>query len=222
MKKPRLIVFDVNETLLDLSAMKSAINTAAGEPGAFENWFRTLLQFAMAESLSGPYRDFGEIGKHTLEMTFQNLGKDLHREEADQLLGHISALPPHPEVPAALKKLKESGYRMVTLTNGGLRTHKQQMQHARLEEYFDVFYSVEAVKKFKPHPETYNYVLQSEGYKPSETMLVAAHAWDILGAQRAGCKTGFLKREGKVLYPGGIYPDMVTETLDALVYQLTT
>ncbi len=221
MKKPRLIVFDVNETLLDLSAMKSAINTAAGETGAFENWFGTLLQFAMAESMSGHYSDFGEIAKHTLEMTFQNLGKALPAKKSDELLDHITALPPHPDVPAALKKLKESGYRMVTLTNGGLRTHTQQMIYAQLEEYFDAFYSVEAVKKFKPHPETYNYVLQSEGYKASETMLVAAHAWDILGAQRAGYKTGFLKREGKVIYPGGIYPDMVTETLEGLVYQLT-
>ncbi|MDC6350361.1 haloacid dehalogenase type II [Zeaxanthinibacter sp. PT1] len=222
MKKPELIVFDVNETLLDLSVMKSEINTAAGDQNAFDQWFSQLLQFAMAESLSGNYIDFGEVGKHTLEMTFTRLGKQISETEIINLLSMITSLDPHKEVPAALEKLKEAGYRMVTLTNGGLQTHTRQMAHSGLEQYFDALYSVEAVRKFKPHPETYNYVLEKEKCKASETMLIAAHAWDLLGAQRAGYKTGFIKRQGKVWYPGGIHPDMRGESLEILAYQLTT
>ncbi|NNF19726.1 MAG: haloacid dehalogenase type II [Flavobacteriaceae bacterium] len=195
MKKPKLIVFDVNETLLDLSVMESEINTAAGDQSAFDQWFSLLLQFAMAESLSDNYIDFGVVGKHTLEMTFTRLGKQISEAEVNNLLSMITSLAPHQEVPSALAKLKEAGYRMVTLTNGGHQTHTQQMQYSGLEQYFDRLYSVEAVRKFKPHPETYNYVLEKENCRASETMLIAAHAWDILGAQRAGYKTGFIKRQ---------------------------
>ena len=40
--------------------------------------------------------------------------------------------------------------------------------------------------------------------------MVAAHAWDILGALQAGCRGAFIARPGKVLYPLGPKPDIVT------------
>lgn len=66
MKKPKLLVFDVNETLLDLGKIKTAIQKELPETNAFNLWFSTLLQYAMVESITNQYHSFGDIGKATL------------------------------------------------------------------------------------------------------------------------------------------------------------
>jgi 2-haloacid dehalogenase len=38
--------------------------------------------------------------------------------------------------------------------------------------------------------------------------MVAAHAWDIVGAMQAGCAGAFISRPGKVLFPMGPQPDI--------------
>lgn len=210
MDKPDLLIFDVNETLLDLSPLAQKLDSHFKAP-VFSSWFDQLLQFAWAENLSGHHREFGDIGVDVLRMqaTIRNLSLD--EDQARDLLGEIRKLPPQPEVRGALRTLKEFGFRMVTLTNGGVESHKEQMEHAGLLEYFDATYSVESVQRFKPHPAPYHYVLKDQDV--DQAMMVAAHAWDILGAQRAGLTTALLNRPGKTPYPGTrkadlIFPDL--------------
>ena len=207
-KKPSLLIFDVNETLIDLDQLKKATNKALGSSKAFDFWFAQLLEFSSVETLIGSYRDFGEIGAAVFRMTAQKLSVEIQDKEIKEITGMIKELPPHPEVPDALKKLKNNGFRLVALTNGGKKTVDKQLEFAGIKDVFDSVYSVDAVQKFKPHPDPYNFVLEEEAVAPGDAMLIAAHAWDVLGGQQAGLQTAFISRPGKFLYPHGRQPEV--------------
>ena len=200
-KKPSLLIFDVNETLLDMAPIKKAINQELESEQASALWFTKLLYYSLAESVTGKYRDFGEIGSATLEMTAQQLSVKISEERIKELVGMMKNLEAHKEVKQALQDLSDAGFKMVTLTNGGYKTMEEQLSNSGISEYFNKKYSVESVKKFKPHPDPYNYVLDQEDTTPANAMMIAAHGWDILGAARAGLQTGFISRPGKFLYP---------------------
>jgi 2-haloacid dehalogenase len=56
-----MLFFDVNETLLDLSAMKASVAAAlGGREDLF--WFTTMLQYSLVATVGGDYEEFGAIG----------------------------------------------------------------------------------------------------------------------------------------------------------------
>ncbi|MFD1095523.1 haloacid dehalogenase type II [Salegentibacter chungangensis] len=199
--KPELLIFDVNETLLDMSPLKDAVNRAFGNELAFEVWFPTLLQYSLVESITENYNDFSSIALATLEMTAEKFGAEVSESELKSVLSLVKELPPHPEVPAALKMLKDSGFRMIALTNGKPDVAEAQLKFAEIDMHFEETLSVEEAGKYKPHPGPYNYVLQKTGISREKAMMVAAHGWDITGAKRNGMQTAFIKRVGKSEYP---------------------
>jgi 2-haloacid dehalogenase len=85
---------------------------------------------------------------------------------------------------------------------------QQQLTNAGLTAFFERSFSVDAVRRFKPAAEAYQLVADSLGLPIDRLRLVAAHAWDIVGALRAGCVAAFVARPGKVLYPLGPKPDI--------------
>lgn len=175
LNKPRLLIFDVNETLLDLSGMKARMNEAFDHAFAFTQWFSLLLQYSLVDNVTGQYHNFGEIGKAAFQMTEQMLGKNVPENERDEILQMIRRLPPHPEVEKGLSMLKEAGYRMVTLTNSTEEVVKQQMESAGLTKYFETLLSIDPMRKYKPALETYREATTKLGVRPGEAMLVAAH-----------------------------------------------
>ncbi|MFL1896385.1 haloacid dehalogenase type II [Aquimarina sp. 2-A2] len=221
-KLPKILIFDVNETLLDLSKLKTQVNKALGSDTAFDLWFSTLLHYSLVENATGIYKDFGAVGKNTLRMVSKNLHNLLDDASIDTILSNITNLSPHPEVKASLQILKDSGFILIALTNGGQKTVEAQLEYAELTAFFDKIISVEQLKKFKPYPNTYQYVLDLYSCTPEEALLIAAHGWDIYGAQMAGLQTGFIARPGKNIYDISTAPEYVEEDLAALTKRLTS
>ncbi len=60
---PRVIVFDVNETLLDLAALDPAFEHAFGDGAARKQWFARMLRSAFVSVITDRYADFGTIGR---------------------------------------------------------------------------------------------------------------------------------------------------------------
>ncbi|WP_254448409.1 HAD family hydrolase [Spirosoma rhododendri] len=79
--RPKAIVFDVNETLLDLSSLQRAFTQTFNEQFAFKFWFSTLLQYSLVDTLTTNYHDFGQIGKAALTMTSAYFDKPLSPDE---------------------------------------------------------------------------------------------------------------------------------------------
>jgi 2-haloacid dehalogenase len=120
----------------------------------------------------------------------------------------------------ALKLLRDAGLRLVTLTNSNQKAMKEQLKNAGLEEYFERKFSVDSVRKYKPAPETYQMVAKELNVTTGNLRMVAAHAWDIIGAMRAGCAAAFVARPGKVLNPLLDKPDIVGSDLFAVAEQV--
>ena len=205
----RVCVFDVNETLLDLGALDPHFETAFGDAGARRAWFLQLLQSALVATVTGSYSDFGQVGGAALEMVAEREGLDLSDGDRQKILGGMRELPPHPEVPESLGRLRDAGLRLATLTNSTQQVAEAQMETSGLRDYFEQILSADSVRRLKPAPEPYRMAAESSGVEVGQVRLVAAHAWDVAGAMRAGCAAAFVARPGMVLDPLVERPDVV-------------
>jgi 2-haloacid dehalogenase len=212
----RILVFDVSETLLDLCALEPGFRRAFGDPSALREWFGLLLLYSEASTLAGIYPDFAALAGATLDMTAFSRGRALASEDKERILSGMLSLPAHPEVPAALQMLRDSGFRLVALTNSSQPMVNAQLAHAGLSRFFERVYSVDRVRRYKPAPEPYRMVAEDLGAAPERLRMVAAHPWDILGAIQAGCAAAFVARPGKVLFPLVRPPDIVGENLKSV------
>ncbi len=197
-----LCVFDVNETLLDVAALDDVI----GSPETRREWFDLVIHTALTITASGGYRDFAEIA-----------GAAATRFGVDIGVG-LRSLPPHPDVADGLAALRASGHTLVTLTNSPLATAKAQLSNAGLE--FDRIFSAETVKSLKPSAAAYRQVVEAYGIPAEEALMVAAHDWDIAGAQAAGLKTALITRPGVHALPGTPEPTYTAPDIRALATQL--
>ena len=205
----RICVFDVNETLLDLGALDPHFERIFGDAGVRRAWFGQLLQSALVVTVTDAYSDFGKIGGAALEMTAERQGVILSDEDKRQILGGMRGLPPHPEVAESLSRLRDAGLRLATLTNSTQQVAEAQMDNSGLRGYFEQLLSADAVRRLKPAPEPYHMAAEALGVDVGEIRLVAAHAWDVAGALRAGCAAAFVARPWMVLDPLVQRPDVV-------------
>jgi 2-haloacid dehalogenase len=213
-------VFDVNETLLDLAELDGHFARLFGDRGVRLAWFGQLLQSAMVATITDRYTDFGAVGRAALDMTAARLGVELSDDDREAVVGGMARLPAHPEVPGALRRLEEGGVRLAALTNSTERVARAQLGHAGIIERFEAVLSADAVRRLKPAPEPYRMAADRLGVQPREVLLVAAHAWDVAGALRAGCQAAFVARPGKVLDPLVEPPELLVADLDELADRL--
>jgi 2-haloacid dehalogenase len=217
---PRVCVFDVNETLLDLGALDPHFERLFGDPSARQAWFGQFLTSWLTAMVTGVYQDFGTIGGSALEMVAERQGVDLSDEDKQQILGGMQELPPHPEVEENLGRLREAGIRLAALTNSTQQVADTQIDNSGLRDYFEQVLSADAVQRLKPAPEPYRMTAESLGVEIGQVRLVAAHAWDVAGAMRAGCAAAFVARPGMVLNPLFERPDVVGSDLREVADQI--
>lgn len=218
--KPELIVFDVNETLLDLGPVKEAVNAFYGKEDAAALWFGKLLYYALVSRVTGAYRNFSEVADAVLDMVSAYYGKEMPAARKEEILSKMAALPPHEEVKEGLDMLKEAGYRLATFTNSAQEVADRQLVHAGIDHFFERSLSVEAQQLYKPELTAYKNALQKLNAPPAQTLFVAAHGWDMAGAAQAGLQTAFIRRKGKSLFPLALSPTYTAPTLTDLARQL--
>lgn len=217
---PRVVVFDVNETLLDLKALDPHFERVFGDAAVRRQWFQQMLQNMLVSIVTDRYADFGSIGRAALHMTAERAGKQLSEDDKKTILGTIRELRPHPEVPQQLRRLKDAGLRLGTLTNSTLQVAEAQLRNAGIRDLFEHVLSGDSVKKLKPAPEPYRHAAERFGVPVGQVRLVAAHAWDIAGALRAGCAAAFVARPGMVLDPNNDRPDIAGKDLTEVADQI--
>jgi 2-haloacid dehalogenase len=219
-RMPRVIVCDVNETLLDVAALEPHFTQAFGEGRVLQDWFANVLLYSEVATLAGPYSDFASIGGAALDMVASARGMTLSAADRSRILQGMLMLPAHPDVRDGLQTMRDAGLRLVTLTNSAPAAVQQQLTNAGLTAFFERSFSVDTVRRFKPAPEAYRSVAEALGVPVDQLRLVAAHAWDIVGALRAGCAAAFVARPGKVLYPLGPKPDITGADLRSVAKQI--
>ncbi len=216
----KVVAFDVNETLLDLSGLDGPFEEVLGDRSLRGQWFAQMLQLSFVGGLTGEYLDFTSAQRAAFRMIARRVGIPVSEHDAEAMVNRMSTLSPYPDVGPALRRLKDTSLRVVALTNSVKAVAETQLKFAGLRDLFDDVLSADTVQKLKPSPEPYHHVAASSDVEIDEVRLVAAHSWDITGALAAGCKAGFVQRPGMVLSPMGGQPDIVGEDLDQVINQI--
>jgi 2-haloacid dehalogenase len=215
-----LIVFDVNETLLDLETMGPTFQRIFGEKSAMRLWFANLILYSAALTVAGRYVPFTDIGSAVMKMLADTRGIKVSDKDKKELTDKFSTMPPYSEVPAALRKLRNAGFRLFTLTDNLLEVQTRQLEHGGIVDLFERRFSADDVKHHKPSPEAYAHVERELGAKPSQLCLIACHTWDTLGAVAAGWDAALIKRVGNDVLGVGPQPQIVGNDLNDVADQL--
>jgi 2-haloacid dehalogenase len=210
---PRILAFDVNETLLDLAALDPLFERAFGDAAVRPQWFAQTLQLVFVGVITGRGVDFTTAQHGALRMVAERLDIDLADAAADEIVGAMRTLPPHPDVAPALDRLRDGGLTLCSLTNSSLGVSRAQLEHAGIADRFEAILSAEGVRRLKPAPEPYRHVAETFGVGIRDVTLVACHAWDCAGALAAGAQAAFVQRPGMVLGPVGARPGIVGDDL---------
>ncbi|WP_306131922.1 haloacid dehalogenase type II [Roseivivax marinus] len=219
---PSIIVFDVNETLLDLTTLEPLFERVFGEAAVMREWFAQLILYSEALTLSEIYTHFGEIASGTLRMVGETSGHAVSDDDVAELKQRIGTMPAHPDVAPALDRLRAAGFRLVTLTNSPPGQSPTSLERAGLADYFERSFSVAEVGYFKPAPQTYRLVAEELGVELPDLCMVACHLWDTIGAQAAGCSGAFVKRPGNAAIFADCVPvpDIVVDDMHELAEKI--
>ncbi len=219
-----VIFFDVLGTMVD-------------EPGGIGRGIRALLPGAddarVAELLrtwSGhveerqrailddglPYASSTELDLEAATRVAAEAGID-DEEAVLELADAARRLEPWPDSVRALDRIA-SRYPVVGLSNASGPALTRISAHAGLRWHQAL--SAEDARAYKPHPDVYRLALAHAGLAPERLLMVAAHAWDLRGAQALGMRTAYVERP--VGDPPGTADsfDLTARSLDALAIQL--
>lgn len=221
---PSVLVFDVNETLIDIDSLAPLFEELFGDRRVLREWFGQLVMYSMTVTLSQCYVDFFTLGQGVLRML-----ADIHRvsisdDDVLSLKTGLLTMPAHPDVADGLSQLHDNGFRLVTLTNSPPNPDgPTPLENAGLAGFFEHQLSVDPCQAFKPAPTVYRRVCEVLDVAPAECMMVAAHVWDTLGAQNVGFSSALITRWGNPPLPvrGLPQPTLVVEDLRQLAARLT-
>lgn len=215
LQRPSLVVFDVNETLSDMSPMAERFTDVGAPAQLARAWFAGVLRDGFSLTAVGVNESFATIAAEGLRVVLDGQTLDRSIEDAiAHVMDGFAGLPVHPDVPDGIRALDAAGLRLVTLSNGSASVAQALLDRAGAREYFEALLSVEDAPLWKPAAAAYTYALERCELKPRDAMLVAVHPWDIDGAARAGLATAWINRGG------GHYPDYF-KTPDLTVGSLT-
>ena len=216
--KPSVIVFDVNETLLDIETLEPLFVRLFGDGRTMRDWYAQLVLNSEALTLAGSYSPFSELGGAVLRMMGEIRAKPVQDDDVAELRDLTLGMPAHRDVLDALQRLADAGFRLVTLTNSAPDPNASPLARTGIAALLERQFSVDAVRRFKPAPETYRSVADGLGVPTSALCMVAAHSWDTLGAQAVGCSAALVRRTGNAALPlpGLTQPDIVEDDMSRI------
>jgi 2-haloacid dehalogenase len=147
-----------------------------GERQAMRLWFANLIMYSAALTVAGRYVPFTDIGAAVMKMLADTRGIKIDDAEKKELTDKFSTTPPYPEVPGALRKLREAGFRLFTVTDNLLEVQTRQLEHGGIVDLFERCFSADGVKHHKPSRHVYVYFERELGVEPSQVRMVAR--WD--------------------------------------------
>lgn len=221
--RPELVVFDVNETLTDLSPLRDRLESVGAPRHLLDSWFVATLRDGFALTSVGAYAEFADVAKSALRTALAGTGltDEAKREEAvAEVLAGFPALDVHPDVPDGLRRLHEAGVRLVTLTNGAAELSRGSFERAGVLDLFERRLSVSEPQRWKPAPEPYLWAARECGVPADRAALIAVHPWDTDGAARAGLTSAWIDRSGTPFPDVFHAPDVTGPDLPAVAEAL--
>jgi 2-haloacid dehalogenase len=214
--RPQVVAFDVNETLLDLAPVGAAL-VELGQPGhLLPTVFARTLLTGFAATVAGDWCRFRDAFDAALAQL-----SDLPAGDRARVADVFAELVPHPDVEPALRLLAGAGVRAVTLSHGSPGVAEAGLARGGLSPLVERTLSSEAIRAWKPAREVYLWAAGSCDVAPGALALVAAHGWDVHGAQRAGLTGAWFPRGERsypdVYEPAHVVAGGIVEAVEALL-----
>lgn len=221
------LTFDMFGTVLDLSgsiipAVREFLDAVGAEADAAAFWTdwrkRQRLEQHQDTILMLGHRGYLDSARRALLHTLK-LYRIAHTENSvKDLLQVFQRLQPFDDAQSGLLRLGQR-FRLVALSNGdrGLVEH---LATNNVEATFDRCLSVDSVGRFKPHPSVYRMAAGELDCEPGEIMMVAAHAFDILGARACGYRGAYVNRYELPYEESELVPDFEVRDFSELADRL--
>jgi 2-haloacid dehalogenase len=187
-------LFDINETVLDLSALDGLFTELFGDPQSRTLWFAQTLQNAMTAELCDHHAPFEAQGQAALDMIGARLGRTLTAADKQRVAEALRRLPAHGDVSAGLDFARGQGVRCIAFSNNARAATQAQLEYAGLSDAFAGILSAEDAGASKPAMAAYRQAAANLDQPAERLWLIAVHAWDVAGAQAAGFKGALLQR----------------------------
>jgi 2-haloacid dehalogenase len=204
-ERPSVVVFDVNETLSDLSALDARFEHAGAPAALRQTWFASVLRDGFGLAAAGTAQPFADVAAGVLRPLLHEAGVADVDSAVEHVMQGFSQLDVHEDVPDGVRALRAAGLRLVTLSNGSRNVAQGLLTRAGLEGEFEQLLSVEDAGRWKPARAPYEHAATVCDVPVEKLLLVAVHPWDIDGAARAGLQTAWLNRSGTP-YPSHLTP----------------
>ncbi|MCF7769046.1 haloacid dehalogenase type II [Achromobacter pulmonis] len=160
-----------------------------------------------------PHMSFVEITREALRLTMRDLDLSYRPEDAELLIGSISAMPPFPEVVDTLAELKRAGFRLCIISNTDDAIIAGNV--AQLGGHVDRVITAEQAGAYKPARQIFAHAHDSLGITPREAVHICASPHlDHAAARDIGFRCVWIDR-GTGRQPLPDYrPDATVSTLD--------
>lgn len=222
MRRPHAVALDIVETVFSLEPLAGKLKAAGLPEIALRLFFAQMLRDAFALEASGTFKPFKEVAAASLAVVMANHGVQPDKTKIETVLAGFGELPAHPDVADGLERLRSAGIRIAALTNGGAENTQKLLARAGLAQYVEKLISIDEVRRWKPNREVYLHAARSLGVEPARLALVAAHAWDVHGAKRAGLCGAWVKRQDKAYQAAMEPPDVQGVSMVAVADALIT
>jgi 2-haloacid dehalogenase len=220
-QRPDLVVFDVNETLSDLSTLADRFVEVGAPAHLAATWFAALLRDGFALTVTGANPAFAGVGRGVLRGLLASHVPDEGQDAAvATVMAAFGELGVHPDVVPGVRALRRAGHRLATLTNGAAAVPDGLLTRTRIRDQFERLMSVEDAGAWKPARRAYEFAAQQCGVPIGDALLVAVHPWDIHGAKVAGMRAAWIKRDAAPYPAHFVAPDVVATGVDDLAEQL--
>jgi 2-haloacid dehalogenase len=194
---PSVYIFDAYGTLFDVHAAvrrhAAALGPDADQISAL--WRAKQLEYSWVLTLIGRYRDFWALTEEALDYALAAFpGADGSLRPA--LLSAYRELDCFPEVPALMQTLKAQGKRLGILSNGSPAMLRSAVEAAGLQGIFDTVLSVDALHRYKAHPDVYEQAATHFRVYPGSISFQSSNRWDVAGAVAFGFRGVWINRLG--------------------------
>jgi 2-haloacid dehalogenase len=207
---PHSASFDVIGTCFEFSVpikcihdrLGPKLSTAAVDPKTlFFSWFYAAQRDFTYVSMAGSYKPIAEVLKHTFRRACRvvDLPADaVTDEDIAEVMKAFKSMGPRDGLKKCFDGLRDAGWDVYGVTNGGSETSLAYYRNANIELDAEHLLSCDDIKIAKPDVKVYenaNRHLTARSVGDGERWFVAAHAWDLISARKAGFKTAYLDFE---------------------------
>ena len=199
MKKIRLVIFDVNQTMFSLNKIENELAKLGVNPKFCDIWFNSVLKEGFALNNISKFIPFKDIGISVLTNILYEKKIRNSKKISKKIMKGFNKLKPVDGLRESLETFSLWDIKMATLTNGNKDTTYELLVNNNLNKFITKTFSINDVGCWKPSPETYLMVTKHFDVKPENTLMVSCHSWDLEGAKNVGLQIGFINGTSGVL-----------------------